>query len=118
MSRLCAKAFGIECGNHLCPIASEIAYYCIYRLLVLHGMIKGDEAVTIPDKLLACESTPTVYRTLDRILPRAGFRFTLDGVGTGRLVRKGEVYALAEDYSYKAEQECYLVMPSKKLRHD
>ena len=51
------------------------------------------------------------YETLSIIRPQAGFTFVDKSATTGTAIKKDEIFAIFTGGNYKAEQDCFLVMP-------
>lgn len=53
----------------------------------------------------------TFYETLSIIRPQSGFTFVDKSATTGTAIKKDEIFAIFTGGNYKAEQDCFLVMP-------
>lgn len=104
--------FGIEAGSHASPNAKFVALEIIESFL--------DEVAKFSTKTISYKNIPTyvegeprTYTTIDRIVPRKGFRFTVSPESE-LFLRKGQVYAFDDEVGdHVAPCDCYMMMPSK-----
>lgn len=105
-----AKAFAVECGNHVSPNAIKVFLSHIFKLLSSQGMVES-----IPDKFIAKDVADVVhYKVFDKIAPYEGMEWVVPNVETGLGLKKGQVFATNNaGIDTIAEQDCYMLMPSK-----
>ena len=112
-TRLGSFALGIECGNHTDPHSSDVAYEHALHLLIYFGLIEP----THLEQFSQHHSRPeiiTQYQMSHAIIPSEGFKFTKD-FETGDFITEGETYANSTEVEYVAADDCYIVMPPKKV---
>lgn len=114
-----SKCVVIECGNHLGEHSTNVANYHIYQFLRYFDMINHSDTLKDDAKFLQHHKEVVFYDTIKSIRPNDGFKFSKDDFQTGVFIKKGELYATSKDEDYIAEEDCYIVMPSRKIRpHD
>jgi succinylglutamate desuccinylase len=101
----------IECGNHQSQDGRQTAREHLLRALSHFGVVSADtEADLVPAARLTC------YETIQPIIPRANFAFTVEDVATGYFLEAGRRYAVDDHGAHRAPEDCYVVVPSRHVR--
>jgi succinylglutamate desuccinylase len=101
----------LECGNHLSRQGVNTAHEHIQALLCHFNLMEGSfsHERSMPE-------TITQYESIQFIKPGANFKFLIDGVKTGTKLANGEKFA-RDDHGYHiAPRECFIVVPSMKVK--
>jgi predicted deacylase len=101
----------VECGNHRSQTGRETARVHIQRVLSHFGVIAGGGPVH-PGR----PAEVVRYETLQTIVPHENFRFTIPDVATGCFLEAGRRFALDDHGEHLAPQDCYVVVPSRRVR--
>lgn len=100
----------VECGNHHATHGVETAAEHIHRLLAHHHVIERE-----PQPQIRPAPAITLYDSIQAIKPHAGFRFLIKDIQTGTRLKKGQRFARDDRGYHIAPQDCYVVVPSKKV---
>jgi succinylglutamate desuccinylase len=101
----------IECGNHQSQDGRQTAREHLLRALSHFGVVSADtETDLVPAARLTC------YETIQPIIPRANFAFTVEDVATGYFLEAGRRYAVDDHGAHRAPEDCYVVVPSRHVR--
>jgi succinylglutamate desuccinylase len=101
----------IECGNHQSQAGRQTAREHLLRALSHFGVVSaGAETDFAP------VARVTRYETIQAIVPRANFAFTIEDVSTGDFLEAGRRYAVDDHGAHTAPEDCYVVVPSRHVR--
>ncbi len=104
-----AKGVAIECGSHFNDKAIKTAKKEVLNLLSRLGLLNGK----IPQ--VKASKNKKVYETIDHVKAGPNFKWLLD-VKSELPLKKGEAFAKDnKNGAQKAPQNCFLLMPSKKV---
>ncbi len=105
----------VECGFHGSKRGTNTALEHIERLL-MHHKIMSQTFVSKPN-WDAQPFTIEQYESIQAIRVYAGFRFLIDHITTGTQLVKGQKFAEDERGYHIAPEDCYVIVPSKLVRH-
>jgi succinylglutamate desuccinylase len=109
------KGILVEAGNHNSSQTIENAFLQIIRMAAYLGLIEKEECVQNNIKIdFEKPKEVELYKLLETIKPYPGFRFVLEEVKTGTVVKKGQTYAVHDKGEYVALHNSVLFVPDPK----
>lgn len=104
--------FGVEAGSHSSPNAKFVALEMIENFFEAFAQFTT-KIISYKNIPVYLEGVARTYTTIERIIPRKGFHFTLEQ-RSELFLEKGTVFAHDDVIGDQiAPQDCYMMMPSK-----
>lgn len=114
-----ANAFAVECGNHNSSDAHLVAAKIILKSFYQYQMISKQDFEQFSEELKLSREIKKRYRFVifDTVVPKSeDFKFLFVEDETIIPLEEGQIYAEADGEILKAQQDCFLLMPAKKIK--
>ena len=101
----------VECGNHQSKQGTDTALNHMKALLAQFGISN-----TAADATEKKPATIIQYESIDAIKPGPHFKFLIKDIQTGTKLKHGQAFAEDDNGVHVAQQDCYIVAPSRKAK--
>ena len=114
-----ADAIAIECGNHNSSDAHLVGANILLKSMYQYEMISYNDFKQFEKELDLSRGIKKRFRFVifDTVVPDSdNFKFLFKEDDTIIPLLEGQVYAESEGEIFKAEKDCFLMMPAKKIK--
>jgi succinylglutamate desuccinylase len=114
-----ANAIAVECGNHNSSDAHLVGANIILKSMFQHEMISRADFEQFKKELDIPREIKKRYRFVifDTIIPNSDdFKFLFKEEETIIPFQQGQIYAECEGEIFKAQKDCFLMMPAKNIK--